>query len=412
MSPRHRIILSLLALCGLVLLGGCQQSGSGENPSDYLPLYGDRGNDTSPVLARVGEVEITQTDMDQYLEELPPAQHRQYEGADGRRLALKHMVDKAVLALGAIERELYNDSDVARTLISRRRETLESAMTNYGLLLNRQPSDEELQAFFQEHRSKYRQLGLIKARDLDTSTKADADNAYRRLLEGGPKNNYPYVVKDLCVNEELRKLDGDLGWFNDGGIIPIIPNSQEFTTKAFALPDGLNPPFKVGDRWHVVELYQRQPARSKTFAEARDQVLRDMLPGYQDAIIKDYLLEARKHFDVKMFGEYGPGQGMTVDEIFARAMVLPEAKDKLDLFTLIHTDYPESDRADDALFMAAQVAIEMFADTRIAGRYLQMLIDEYPNSELIDDATYMRDNINDPEMLRRLRGSGSGAVGK
>jgi len=402
--------LSLLALCGLVVLGGCQQSGSRQDPSDFLPLFGDRGNDNSPVLARVGKVEITQDDLDMFLEELPPAMHRRYEGADGRRLALKHMVDKAVLALGAVERELYNDQDVARTLISRRRETLESAMTNYGLLLDKEPSDAELQEFFQEHRDKYRQLGLVKARDLDTSTKADAEAAYLRLKMGGAKNQYPYVVKDYCVNEELRKLDGDLGWFNDGGVIPIIPNSQIFTTKAFALPDGLNPPFQVGDRWHVVELYQRQPARSKTFAEAREQVRKDMMPGFQDAIIKDYLLDARKHFEVQMFGEYGPGQGMTVEEIFARAMVLPEAKDKLDLYTLIHTDYPESDRADDALFMAAQVAIEMFDDTRIAGRYLQMLIDEYPDSALIDDATYLRDNINDPKLLRRLRSGG--AVGK
>jgi len=316
------------------------------------------------------------------------------------------MVDKAVLALGAIDEELFRDHDVARTLISQRRNALESAMYNYGLLRGQEPSEEQLKAFFEENRDKYRQLGLIRARDVVTDSREDAQKAYRRLSKGGVKDSWPYVVKDLCVNKDLREKEGEVGWFNKGGFVPFIRNSQIFSAKVFDLQDGLNPPMQVAERWHVVEVLSRQPERPMTFAEARDQVFKDMMPGFQDAIVKDYLLAARKNYGVEMFGEYAPGKGMTADEVFARALALKDGQEKIDLFTMIHTDYPNSDRADDALFMSAMVAIEEWEDTRIAGRYLTMLLDEYPTSEMVDDARYLRENLTNPQVIRRLRGGG------
>ncbi len=406
MSSRNRVLLVGALLAALAFLTGCNQAAD-NGRSAYLPLYGDGAKDTTPVLARVGDIKITDRDVDLFLDELPKGQRSRYNGPDGRRLALKHMVDKAVLALGAIDRELYRDPDVARQLIALRRNTLEDAMTNYGLLRGVQPSEEELKEFFKENRDKYRQLGTVRARDVITKTREAAQQAYDRLQRGGPKDGWPYVVHDFCVNEQVKERDGELGWFNRGGFVPYVRDAELFTTRAYDLPDGLNPPVKIGDRWHVIEILSRQPERPKTFAEARDQVLKDMLPGYQDAIIKDYLLKARKDYGVELYGEYAPGKGLSVDEIFARAMALTDPQEKLDLFTLIHTDYPESDRADDALFMAAQVSLEQWLDTRIAGRYLKMLVDEYPQSELVDDARYLLENLNNPEVLSRLRGGGS-----
>ncbi len=405
--PRFSRLLTLVAfMAALAICAGCGDKGAGSPRDKFLPLFGDGSHDTTPVIARVGDIEITDMDLDLYLDELPNAQRDKYKGPDGRRLALKRMVDQAVMALGAIDEELYRDQDVARALISLRRNTLDSAMRNYGLLRGQQPDEEAVRKFFQDNRDKYRELGLVRARDVVTLTKEDADEAYRRLQAGGRGNDFAHVVKDLCVNQDVKDKDGEIGWFNKGGFVPFIRNAKVFSSKAYDLKDGLNPPFKVSDRWHVVEILQRQPERPMTFAEAHDKALQEMLPGYQDAIIKDYLLSARSKYDVQMLGEYAPGKGMTADEIFARAMALKDPQQRIDLFTLIHTDYPRSDRADDALFMAAQVAIEQWEDVRIAGRYLKMLIGEYPDSELIDDATYLRDNLYNPEVIRRLKGGG------
>ncbi len=402
MSTKARFMSIMLVLAAIFAGSGCNDGGQNSGRAQFMPLFGDGSKDNTAVLARVDEVEITDMDLDLFLDELPPAKRSKFNGPDGRRLALKKMVDEAVLALGAVDEELFRDQDVARTLISLRRNTLDTAMRNYGLLRGHEPTEEEIRAYFQNNPDKYRQLGIVEARGVETMSEEKAQEAYQRLLKGGKNNDFPSIVKEYSTNIDIKDKQGDLGWFNKGGFVPFIRNSNAFSAKAYDLKNGLNPPFKVSDRWHVVEILRRNPARPMTFAEARDKVSQDMLPAYQDGIIKDYLLAARKTYNVEMFGEYAPGRGMTVDEIFARARALPDAEAKLDLYTLIHTDYPKSDKADDALFLSANVAIETWEDVKIAERYLTMLINEYPDSDLIDDATYLRDNLHNPKVIRPM----------
>ncbi len=66
---------------------------------------------------------------------------------------------------------------------------------------------------------------------------------------------------------------------------------------------------------------------------------------------------------------------------------------------MIHTDYPESDRADDALFMAATIALDTWVDVKVAERYLRILLQDYPDSELAEDAKFLKDNLYNPEVL-------------
>ena len=149
----------------------------------------------------------------------------------------------------------------------------------------------------------------------------------------------------------------------------------------------------------MVEVTHREYERPQTFTEAKDKLLQDMLPAWQDGVIKDYLLSARTTYPVKMLGAYAPGQGATEDELFRRAMVVTDPEKKLALLSMIHTDYPTGSRADDALFISANVALETWQDGRIAERYLRMLIDEYPDSELIEDAKFLKKNLYNPKVL-------------
>ncbi len=149
----------------------------------------------------------------------------------------------------------------------------------------------------------------------------------------------------------------------------------------------------------MVEVLKRENERPMTFSEARAKVELDMMPAWQDALIKDYLVSARKEHQVEMMGDFAPGKGLTADELFQRAMTVKDAGRKIELLNLIHTDYPESDRADDALFLAATVAIDTWTDVKVAERYLRILLEEYPDSDLAEDAKFLKDNLYNPEVL-------------
>lgn len=406
MFPVRRLLVLIVAIASLSLLAACQEgssstSGSGPKGNDarWKQVYGDGTNDVSDTIAQVGDIRITSRDLELYLDELPSGQKGKYQGADGERLLLKRMIENALLIQGGVKKKLYNDPDVARTIISQRRNTISSAMINYGLLRDRKPTEEEAREYFQNNRGNYRQMGLVSARHIETMTKADADKAYERLVKGGRGNQWLNVMSEMSVNEETSKQEGSVGWFNQGGTIPMISGTIKFTTIAYNLDMGLNPPFMVTGRWHVVDILKRENERPMTFNEAKDQVEVEMLPGWQDGLIKDYYREARKTYPVEKMGRFAPGQGLTVDELFSRAMMVADGAQKIELLNLVYTDYPESDRADDALFMAANVALETWTDVKVAERYLRLLLEEYPDSDLAADAQFLKDNLYNPDII-------------
>lgn len=393
-----RRILPVAALLLPVLLAACQ-GGNKQNEFQWQPVFGDNFTDTTPVVARVAGVEITEQDLDLRLDELPPNVRNRYAGAEGRRLLLKDMINQALMVRGAVDLELYNQREVARTLISQRRSTLDLAMRAVGLLDKAEPTEEDLRAYFTTNRAQYRQLGAVMAQHIECLNRADAQAAYDRLLRGGPKDGFPYVVADYSVNEATRRKSGELGWFNEGGFVPDITDGPRFTTVAFGLADGVNPPVEVAGRWHVIEILRRENERPMTFAEARDQVRQDMLPGFQEGVIQDYLRQARVTYPVQAYGEYAPGGGLSAEQIFARAMALPDGQDKIDMFMLVVSEFPDSDRADDALFLTAQVYLDLWGDSRSAGRCLTELTKLHPESELVDDARYLLENLDNPAAL-------------
>ena len=124
-----------------------------------------------------------------------------------------------------------------------------------------------------------------------------------------------------------------------------------------------------------------------------------MMPVHQDTIIKDCHQSARQTHTETMLGQIAPGKGMSPEAIFARGMALADPQAKLDMFSLLFTDFPTSDKADDALFMSAMVAMDTWQDRRIAERYLRRMLEEYPDSELAEDAKFLKDNLYNPKAI-------------
>jgi peptidyl-prolyl cis-trans isomerase C len=397
-SVRRLIPLLTIPLFALGLIS-CQESTKENKEFEWKPLFGNGLHDSSPVVATVGDLEITQLDLDLRFDELPPKLKKNYQGEEGQRLLLKEMVEQALMVMGAVELGLYNDSDVARTLISLRRGTLDTAMRNYGLLRDNQPSEEEIRDYFDKNRSQFRQEGMARARHIECLTREQADQAYARLMRGGVENDFPHVVQDFSRNIDTGKESGEIGWFNKGGFVPFIQNAAEFTNIAYDLDVGLHPPFRIGDRWHVVEITKKEHGRPMTFGEAQGQILNAMMPGHQDRIIKEYLEKARQQHPVTLVGRYAPGQGLSAETLFARGMAIADPQAKLDLFALVFTDYPTSDKADDALFMSAMVAMDTWQDRRVADRFLMQLLRDYPDSELAEDTKFLRENLYNPKAL-------------
>ncbi len=386
-------VIAVLAL-GLAVASCSEKSG---NSLADQPLFGDGLDDVTEVVARVGDLEITRKDMQVAYDELVPRVQRRYEGTEGKQLLLKKMVDDALLAEGALEQGLLSHPDVGRTLITTRRMALVEAMRNIGIPEGHEPTEEDIQKFFQDNRREFMQQPAVLARHIETLSLEEAQEAYNLLKDDHRPFNFMQVANKFSVNKATLENNGEVGWYNPTGVVPNISGGKEFIAKTFNLGIGVHPPIQVGDRWHVVEILKEKPGRTMTYNEARDQAYNMMLPAWNDNMVKDYLLAARKTTEVQLLAEFTPGGGVDPEILMQRAAVVKDPDVRVDYYRLIYTDFPESEWADDALFMSAMVCIDNYYDRNMALRYLDRLLNEYPESELVDDASYLKNNLYNPQ---------------
>ncbi len=398
---RPVILVLAVSVVAILAVAGCRQQAGGS--FGWKPLFGDLTKDTTPVLAKVGDVEITQADLEQFIDEQPARVKPEFAGPEGERVALRRMTEQALMVMGAVDRKLYNDTDVARSLVMQRRLTLDKAMRQYGLLRGAKPTEAEMRAYYEKNINHFKQVGMVRARHIEVATKADADRAWARLRSfeksKDRKDDWEHVCEDFTINEKTKKLSGDAGWMGEGTPVPLLDNGMEFSKAVFNMPVGFNPPIRLGDHWHIVQISHREFERNSSFEEAKDAVKNEMMPDFQDAIIKDYLKSARAKYGVTLEGRFAPGQGMTAQQLFERAMLNKDMARRIELLTMIADDFPESDRADDALFMAGNVAIENDPDLNVGRQLMERLIADYPKSELADDAQVILDNLDNPKFL-------------
>jgi peptidyl-prolyl cis-trans isomerase C len=397
-TRRFALVLCVACLTAVpVMMTGCGGGSSGGSSDfQWKPLFGDFTKDATPIVARVGDVTISERDLELYLDEMPPKVRARYNGPEGERLALSRMIEQVMLVTAAIDEEIYRETGVARNLISLRRNTLEYAMRNVGLLKGQEPTEEAMRQFYQDNKSQYRTQARNLVRHIQCESRDQAQAVYDRLRKAKDPNPWPKVVWEYSTNLVTKGADGELGWVSETGFVPNINDPGEFSKRVAPLAMGLHEPFRVGGVWHVVEVTQRVEERPQTFTEAMQKVKTDMMPGFQDAIIKDWLKAERERYDIVLEGKFAPGQGLSADELYARAMAVADAERKVELLVLLQQDYPDHERADDALFMAAYAAMGAFKDLRVADRLLETLLSEYPDSEFKADADYLRENLYNP----------------
>jgi len=384
--------VALLAATALTLASCSGNSSPGFSTKG--DLFGNGQKDTSPVVARVGGVEITQKDLDLRLKEMPDDLKAQYADPAERRQLLRLVIGEVLLAQGALASDAMKHPDVVQQLITQRRSTLIDAYKEKVLWKDLEPTPEQIQQEYELNKAIYYQVAAtVRARHIQCNTKAEADAAWARLQAEGKARAFPYVVAEMSRNPLSIKDEGLLGWFNRGGYIGALSYGKEFSEVVFDWDFGLHPPTKIGSHWHIVEILERQPARTLSLAEVKTRIVDQLMPGLQQAAKDEFLATSLKQAPVEYFGEYRPGSGRTAAELLKLAMLAAKFERKLELYDTLLEDYPESKEAPMALFMKANLYLDATGDMYRCRRYLQQTIDLYPQSEVREQAQFMLDNL-------------------
>jgi hypothetical protein len=205
-----------------------------------------------------------------------------------RRKVLDDMINEELMVQRGIEVDLPGyDPDVRVALVN----GVELQM--YADVLAREPAEDELKAYYQQHREKYASIGAMRLRDLLVSVRqdeTDADRARRatsivaELRHGAPLDEAYMNWRGLLDSGAL--LQGGKPDLDD---IFDFAAQAKLNSKVYAsikdLPAGrVSDPINDIDGIHVVVMNERKISRAQDYAAVRSRVWTDIKKEAQDKI--------------------------------------------------------------------------------------------------------------------------------
>jgi parvulin-like peptidyl-prolyl isomerase len=219
-----------------------------------------------------------------------------------RLKVLNEMIDEELLVQRGLEVDLAaSDPDV------RMAEVTGVQLQVDADVLASQPSDDELQAYFNEHTDKYAGEGIMALRDLvirpDDSTPdeamAKAKQAAEAFRKGGDSDNIA-ATYDLKDSGKIER--GDL--FDFAVRIKLDPTLYRAAQKLSARQ--ASDPIKDGNDIHVLLMEKHDAPAARSFADARDAVMQDYKKDEQTRVENANLRYLKGKAEIQLSPEFRP----------------------------------------------------------------------------------------------------------
>ena len=216
-------------------------------------------------VARVGDQYFLEEDLDRALASLPAA----LDSSEARQQIVDQWVTSELMYQEALRRDLRDDEEVQRLLQEAERSVLINALLSRIYEENPvSPSPSELQAYFERNKEQLRlRETFVRVRYLETSTRAEAEEARRLLQRAGTEEADSVWTRTI---ERLATAPTAAGEISSS----YFPESRMFLDKP-ALRDVLGqlldaqtaPIIDADSAFHVLQLVERVPPRTIPQAE-------------------------------------------------------------------------------------------------------------------------------------------------
>ena len=220
------------------------------------------------VVAKVGDLEIRQSELDLAIANLDP-QLQQLPEEQKRVAALSGAIDVKLLAQGAAEEGIGDTEEFKKRMDYIRDRELHNSFFRKHVV--DAVTDHEVKARYEKEIAALPKQEEVHARHILVKTEDEAKEIIAELDAG---KDFAELAK--AKSEDSNKDDGgDLGWFSKGRMVP------EFEEAAFGLEKGAytKTPVKSQFGFHVIKLEDRRdvqpPALEQVEPQVRQLVMRD-----------------------------------------------------------------------------------------------------------------------------------------
>ena len=260
-------------------------------------------NEINPLLGRVGDFSIRETDLDRLIASQPPQAQKQFaEKPELKGSLVRDLLLKKAIAMKA-RKEGYDKKPEYREKLSFLVDDfLAQEYLTRVVLADLKVSEEEMKKYYQEHEQEFMLTETVKARHIfiqlsatateeeKTAARKKAEEILARLKKG---EDFAKVALEASDDADTAKNGGALGLLTPGKT-----NSEAFEKAAFALKAGetsdiVQSPFG----FHIIKADEKTDKRIATFDESK---------SYIEAVLKKELEQKKgEEFVAQIYKESG-----------------------------------------------------------------------------------------------------------
>lgn len=281
---------SVLALCS-----ACENPTSSPSQPAAAP-NALSAEEVGEVLAEVNGMQVGTKEFDRtYARAMPsrPQDEVQDDNAKKQEVLDRLIADK-LLYQEALRQGLDKDPKIQRMMIN----TL-LRKDVYGTLRNSDISDEELQAYFEEHKDEFIvpekvQVKRILIRISDETPEADARKKIDNILTEVRKD--PDSFKDWAIKESqdpFARRGGDVGFISKSGKPGL---DSKVVEEAFKLDAGqISDVFKTDDGLNIIQVVNKRDRVERSFEQMKGAVLRRLKTDKSRNLQENYVDNLKKN---------------------------------------------------------------------------------------------------------------------
>jgi EpsD family peptidyl-prolyl cis-trans isomerase len=247
---------------------------------------GQKGAD----LAKVGNVTITQADIEREIKNLPDFAQKIFEGSGGKERFLNELVKKELLYQEALKKGLDKNTEYLKKVEDFKKITLIGQLLEKEIESKAKVTDQDVRDYYEKHKEDFAPVSQIRMSLILVKTEEEAEKILGRLNKG---EDFARVAKKSSVDLSSAKNGGDLGYLSRGQMTP------ELEAVAVRLKTGeVSEPIKTQSGYQIIKVTDKKLGKVVEFERVRNFISQQLSAEKQKEVFDSYIESLKKSYKV------------------------------------------------------------------------------------------------------------------
>ncbi len=236
---------------------------------------------------------------------------------------------------------------------------------------------------------------IINAQHMFTSDRKKAEQWKKRLAAG---EDFSKIAKEESEDELSAPDGGNLGYFNPGGYVKFIGKSERWSNAVNAIaPRETSDIIEFEKGYSIVRVKSKRPESIMPLSEVRTRIIDRYKSMHAKEVFDAEIVRLKQKVEpVNFLREELVATMRTAEQLWELIQMEEDPYERIQYYRDIVNHYPDHQYAPQALFMIGFVYAEELRDTKRARQTFDELLQKYPDSDVVDSAKWMIENIDKP----------------